>query len=140
MSRYKRARDAAPIDSAMLEKPGIFPDEERVDKEGRDFVQRDLDPVRAGETAVDFAVHVEDGVAFRHVADLFQVERLRPERVEKQDAEDRDDRQPEEGELPRNADLASGSFFGRSAGEKLHSLRSLSVEALKRCSVRTLQR
>ena len=120
MIAVKRSRDAAPIYSTVLEKPGVFADQEGINKKGRDLVQGDLDPVRSGEAAVDFSVHVEDGIALRHVADALQIVGLRPDGIKKKNAENGDDRQPEKGELPRNADPRPA--FGASPGacEELH--------------------
>ena len=83
------AGDAAPIDSAMIEEPGVFAGEQGVDEKRRDLVQRHHHPIRAREPAVDFAVDVENRIPLRHFADVFQIERLRPGRVEQEDAKNR---------------------------------------------------
>ena len=104
----------------MLEEPRVFPGQDRVNEIRRDFVERDLHPIRAGESAVDFAVDVEYGVALRHVADLFQVIGLRPDRVEKEDGENEHDGQPEKRELPGNADASPALFSSGRAHEEVH--------------------
>ena len=68
----------------MLKKARIFPDQERIDKKRRDLVEVDLDPVRAGETAVNFAVDVEDGIALRHVAAVLGVKPTGPAQAKQQ--------------------------------------------------------
>ena len=83
------ARHAAPIDSAVFVKAGVFAREQRIDKKRRDFIQRHFQPVRAGQPAVDFAIDVENRVALRHRADAFQVERLRPDGVEREHGRER---------------------------------------------------
>ncbi len=65
------ARHPAPVDSAMFVEAGVFADEEGLDEMGRHFLERHLQAVGAGESAVDFAVDVEDGVALRHRAEAF---------------------------------------------------------------------
>jgi len=92
----------------------------RASTKRRYFVQRDPDPVGTSETAVDFPVHVEHGVALRHVVDLLQVVGLGPDRIEQENREDRHDRQGENRELPREPKFAWALFSGRRTGEKLH--------------------
>jgi hypothetical protein len=77
----------------MFKEARIFTREQRIDKKRRDFIQRHLEPVRAGQPAVDFPIHVENRVPFRHLIDVFQVERLRPRGVKHQHAEDGGDGQ-----------------------------------------------
>jgi hypothetical protein len=62
--------------------------EQRLDKERRNLFERNLQPVRAGKTAVDFAVDVEDGIALRHRPETLQIEGLCPDGIEGQDRGD----------------------------------------------------
>ena len=85
-------RHPAPIDSAMLVEACVFAYEQRLDKERRNFFERDLQPVGAGKAAVDLAVDVEDGIALRHRAETLQVEGLCPDGIEGQDRSDEGER------------------------------------------------
>ena len=125
---HQRARDPAPVDSAVLEEPRVFAGQQGVDEKRRYFVERDLHPICARETAVNFSVHVEDGVPLWHVADFFQLVGLRPDRVEKENAENQNDRQPQKPELPRETDPGPALFPSRRAGEQFHrqKVKSLS--------------
>ena len=71
----------------MFEEPRVFAREQRIDEKWRNFVERNLQPIRAREPAVNLAVDIEDSVALRHLADLFHVEGLRPRAEEEQNAE-----------------------------------------------------
>ena len=106
MSRYEGPRHSAPVDPAMLVEARVFACEQRLDKERRNFFERNLQPVRAGKTAVDLAVDVEDGIALRHRADALQVEGLCPDGVE---GENRDD----EGERERDEEKRQGPNASR---------------------------
>src|ERR1700682_5093448 len=103
----------------MLEKSRVLARQERIDKKRRDLIQRHLQPVRAGEPAVDFPIHVEDRVALRHITDGFQAERLPPDGVEHHPPKNGGDWQRDQRQLPANAKLAS-TFFWRSASKELH--------------------
>ena len=127
MSRTERARHAAPIDAAVLVEAGVFAREQRLNEERRNFLERNFQPIGAGQTAVDFAVDVENGVALRHGADPFQVEGLGPDRVEGEHGDDERDRQgnEEEGQHPAPAAAAlfvrrAGRFPARGAREEFH--------------------
>ena len=82
----ERAQNSAPIDPLVLVKASVFARQHRIDEKRRDFVKRNLQPIRAGQAAVNFSVDVEDGVALRHFADLLHVEGLRPRPVKKKNA------------------------------------------------------
>src|SRR5204862_2625533 len=97
---HQRASDPTPVDPAMLEEPRVFPREQCVNEIGRDLIERHFHPIRAGKPAVDLAVDIEHRVSLWHGANLFQVDSLRPDRVEKEDAENENDGQPEKRELP----------------------------------------
>ena len=74
--------------------------------EWRDFVERNDHSVGAREAAVHLAVDVEDGVPLRHLADLFQVERLRPNSVETNESEAKPEEDGDEQQLEAEPPLA----------------------------------
>jgi hypothetical protein len=94
----------------MIEEACVFPCHQRIDEKRRDFVERNDHPIGARETAVDFAVDVEDGVALRHRADAFQVERLRPDGVEHEHGGQRRRGQQQEKKNEEPAPAAAASF------------------------------
>ena len=80
---HQRAKNSAPIDAGMLIKARVLAGEERIDKERRDFIERNTQPIGAGEAAVNFSIDIEHGVALRHCTDFFHVEARSPGAVEK---------------------------------------------------------
>ena len=70
----------------MLKKAGVFSRQQRINESGRDFIQRNNEPVRSRQPAINLSVNIENSIAFRHFADLLHVEGVRPGRVEDQNA------------------------------------------------------
>src|SRR5439155_21425781 len=90
---------------------GVFPREERLEEKGGNLLERNLQPVRARETAVDFAVDIEDSIALRHCADTFQVEGLRPDGEKRKDGDRERDRHRDEEKGKHPAPAAAASLL-----------------------------
>src|SRR5260370_32997638 len=84
----------------MLIKALVFAREQRVDEKRRDFIERNAQTIRARETAVDFSIDIEDGVALWHRADFFHVEARSPRPVKKKQGQTNPRDQDEECDLP----------------------------------------
>ena len=108
---------------------GVFAREQRLDKKWRNLFERNLQPIRTRQSAVDFAVDVENRVAFRHRAEAFQIEGLRPDRIEGENR-DRDGERKTRREInariqrqPRRRRFLLGALLvlrGAGAREKFH--------------------
>ena len=80
------------IDAVVLVEARILAGDEGVDEIPGDLVVLDDHAVLAGVQArVEVAVHVEDGAALRHLAELFEVEGPRPHGEEHTHARQRRD-------------------------------------------------
>src|SRR5204862_3063884 len=84
----------------MLKKTSVFSRQQRINECWRHFIQRNDEPVRSGQSAINFSVNIENGIAFRHFPDLLHVEGLCPGRVEDQNAKRTAAAQRGEGTLP----------------------------------------
>ena len=70
----------------MLKKPGVFSRQQSIDECRRHFIQRNDEPVRSSQSAINFSVNIENGIPFRHFPDLLHFKGLCPGRVEDQNA------------------------------------------------------
>jgi hypothetical protein len=84
----------------MLKKARIFARQQRLNECGRDFIQRNNEPVRSRQPAINLSVNVKNGITLRHFPDLFHVEGVRPNRVEDQNAKCTAADNGNEGNLP----------------------------------------
>src|SRR5712692_9368878 len=110
-----------PIDSWMLIKAGVFARQQSIDEKRRNFVERNAQPVRASETAVNFSVEIEDGVALRHGPDFFHVEARSPRAVKKKQGQTDSGDEDEERDLPTVTKKFTALFPTRSEpGQKFH--------------------
>jgi len=71
----------------MLKKTRVLPHQQRIDECRRNFIQRNDQPVRSRQPAINFPINVEDSIALGHFADLFHVEGLRPGGIKDQHAQ-----------------------------------------------------
>ena len=81
------ATDAIEVDAVMLEETRVFPHQQGVDESRRNFVQRNDQPIRSCQSAINFPINIENSIALRHFADLFHVEGVRPGGVKDQNAQ-----------------------------------------------------
>jgi len=107
--------------STVLIKTRILPGQHGIDKKGRDLIERNLQPVRAGETAVDFSIDIEDGIALGHFADLLHIEGSGPGSVEKENSQTAGREQAEKREFPAIAKNFAALFLLRTVpGKEFH--------------------
>ena len=82
----KCPQNSLPINPLVLIEASVLAREHRGNKKRRYFAERNLQTVRAGETTVDFSIHIENRVSLRHFADLFHVKGLSPRSVKEEDS------------------------------------------------------
>ena len=126
---HQGAADPIEIDSVMLKKTSIFTRQQRINECWRHFIQRNDEPVRSGQSAINFSVNIENGIAFRHFPDLLHVEGLCPGRVEDQNAKRTAADQRKEGNLPAPSPEPARFLFAV-AGRSLKNLHRKSFDNL----------
>ena len=117
----KRPKDPAPINPLVQVETSILARQHRGDKKRRDFAERDLQTVGAGETTVDFSIDIKNSVPLGHFADLFHIESLRPRSVKEENSETDGRHRSEQGDLPAVAEQASYTFpSGSETSKEFH--------------------
>src|SRR6266446_1284056 len=117
----KRTQNSAPVNSTVLIKTRILPGQHGIDKKGRDLIERNLQPVRAGETAINFSIDIEDGVALGHFAHLLHIKGSGPGSEEKENAQTAGHEQAEKRKLPAETKKFAAPLPSRlSASEQFH--------------------
>src|SRR6266446_1568800 len=107
----ERTQNSAPVNSTRLIKARVLPGQHGIGEKGRDLIERNFQPVRAGETAVNFPVDIEDGVALGHFADLLHIEGSGPGSVEKENSQTAGHEQAEKRELPAETKKYAALFL-----------------------------
>src|SRR4029453_12584174 len=108
----------------MVIESGVFARQHRCDELWRDFAQRNLQTIRAGEAAVNFTVDIVNGASLRHFPDVFHVEGLRPGAVKEKNGERSACQQKKQRYLPAVTKKNISARFLRAskAGEQFHWL------------------
>jgi hypothetical protein len=85
------------------------------------LIQRNLQPVRARETTVNFSIDIKDRVALGHFADLLHIEGSGPGSVEKENSQTANHDQAEKRELPPETEKLAVFLLLRTApGKEFH--------------------
>src|ERR1700736_3542679 len=101
----------------MLIKTRVFACQQRCGKKRRDLIERHAQAIRAGKTAVNLSIDIENGVALRHGAHLFHVETGGPRAVENEKGQTSRPDQADQADFP----TVAKKFALPGPGEKFHS-------------------
>src|SRR5207253_5191066 len=123
-----RAKNSAPINSAMLIKARVLAGKQGIDKKRRNLIERNFQPVRSGEAAVNFSVDIKNRIAFRHLADFLRVECRGPAGVKKKHSETGRRDQSKQRELP----AVTEEFALSGASEEFHRRKVKKVKRVTR--------
>ena len=129
-------KNSPPIDPFVVIKPHIFTSQHRLNEKRRNFAERDFQTVRTRETTIDFSIDIIDGVAFRHLADFFHVERLRPCPVKEKNRSTAAHDNCQQRDLPAVPEKAMPALlYSRpEAGGKFHHSRARQSSRGLRCA------